>query len=249
VIKLPRIANFDDFDSLATEVGVHVRYVSSVQALGQPDAVILPGTKSTIADLAWLHERGLAGQIVRLASEGLPVVGICGGYQMLGQTLRDPGHVESSIDEVKGLELLPIHTTFEGQKVTHRAQAIVLEAPGWMSALRGEAIRGYEIHMGRTATEQPWLEMTRRSGQDVRVLDGAASDNGRIWGCYLHGLFENEHLRRAWLSELGWRATDSARPSADRYEAAFDRLADVVQTALDVKRLDAIVWGGRQVGA
>ena len=120
------------------------------------------------------------------------------------------------------------------------------DAPGWLSTLEGAIIRGYEIHVGRTYTASPWLEITRRSGQLVSVRDGAASDDGRIWGCYLHGLFENERVRHAWLSTLGWQ-TDGQRISApDRYEVAFDRLADAVEDALDGEKLDAIVGFGCQ---
>ena len=241
VIKLPLISNFDDFDPLAAEPGVRVRYVSSTRELGRPDAVILPGTKSTIADLAWLRERGLAQQIVQLAREHTPITGICGGYQMLGRTIRDPDHVESSVDQVAGLDFLPIHTTFGGEKATHRAEAVVLDAPGWLSTLEGAAIRGYEIHMGRTSTASPWVAITQRSGQQVRVRDGSTSGDGRIWGCYLHGLFENERLRRAWLSALGWQPDRHLMPVRNRYEAAFERLADVVEDALDMDRLSTIM--------
>jgi adenosylcobyric acid synthase len=241
VIRLPLISNFDDFDPLAAEHSVHVRYVSSPRELGRPDAVILPGTKSTIADLAWLRERGLAQQIVQLARGNTPVVGICGGYQMLGRTIRDPENVESPVDEVPGLDLLSIHTTFEGEKATHRAEAVVLDAPGWLSTLHGTVIQGYEIHMGRTDTPRPWLEITQRSGQQVSVRDGATSSDGRMWGCYLHGLFENEHLRRAWLSSLGWQPSEGQLPLLERYEAAFERLADVVEDALDMEKLDEIL--------
>jgi adenosylcobyric acid synthase len=223
---------------------VRVRYVSSLQELGQPDAVILPGTKGTIADLAWLRERDLSQQIVQLARDSVPIVGICGGYQMLGRTIRDPEHVESPVDEIAGLGLLPIRTTFLGEKATHRAEATVRDAPGWLSALEGAVLQGYEIHMGRTQTTGPWLEITRRGGDLVNVRDGAASDDGQIWGCYLHGLFENERLRRAWLSTLGWQADDRRIPARNRHEAAFDRLADVVEDALDVGKLDAIVGFG-----
>jgi adenosylcobyric acid synthase len=240
VIKLPLISNFDDFDPLAAEHGVRVRYVSSPEELGRPNAVILPGTKSTIADLSWLRERGLAEPIVQLAKENTSVVGICGGYQMLGRTIRDPAHVESPVDEVAGLGLLAAQTTFAGEKATHRAEAVVIDGPGWLSALQGEAIQGYEIHMGQTETASPWIEITRRSGRCASVRDGATSEDGRVWGCYLHGLFENDQLRRAWLSSLGWQANSQHLPSIDRYEAAFERLADAVENALDIDRLDEI---------
>jgi adenosylcobyric acid synthase len=244
VIQLPHIANFDDFNPLAAEPGVQVRYVSSVQALGRPDAILLPGTKSTIADLDWLRAQGLAGEIVRLARDGVPVAGICGGYQMLGRAIRDPEHVESSCDEVAGLGLLPVETTFAGVKATHRATAHVGAVPGWMSGLRGQTVQGYEIHMGRTDGARPWLEIVRRGGQEVSVPDGATSPGGRVWGCYLHGLFDNANLRRAWLSSLGWRETSASRASSTAgYGAAFDRLADAVEEALDMALLDRIVWG------
>jgi adenosylcobyric acid synthase len=249
VIKLPLISNFDDFDPLASQPGVSVRYVSSLRELGRPDAVVLPGTKSTIADLSWLRERGLAQQIVHLASEGTPIVGICGGYQMLGRTICDPEHVESPVDEVAGLDLLAIDTIFAGEKATHRAKGVIVDGPGWWSALQGEGVQGYEIHMGQTETASPWIEITRRSGQQVSVRDGAASDDGRIWGCYLHGLFENDRLRHAWLSALGWQASNQRLPSIDRYEAAFERLADAVQGALDMLRLDEMVGYRKQAAS
>jgi adenosylcobyric acid synthase len=239
VVRLPHIANFDDFDPLAAEPGVSVRYVASPQELGQPQAVILPGTKSTLADLAWLRETGLAGRIQTLAADGAAVVGICGGYQMLGRSLQDPAHTESPLDVMLGLELLPQETVFQIRKETHQAQAEILAGPGWLAGLSGERIQGYEIHMGATTGERSWLRVTRRSGQPVSVADGAVSPDGRIWGCYLHGLFANEHLRRAWLESLGWQA--SASPAG--LDQAYERLADAVEAALDMSRLDELLNG------
>ncbi|MBS1252236.1 MAG: Cobyric acid synthase [Anaerolineales bacterium] len=242
VVRLPRIANFDDFDPLAGEPGVQVRYVSSPQALGRPDAVILPGTKSTIADLTWLQEQGLAEAIRRLADNGTAVVGICGGYQMLGRVVRDPDHVESSADEAPGLGLLPAETVFQGEKATHRAQAEVLGGPGWLAKVAGQTVSGYEIHMGQTTGGQRWLEITQRSGSPISLRDGAVTREGRVWGCYLHGLFENATLRRTWLSDLGWRDYgERSSRSLDR-EVAFDHLADAVDAALDMELLERIVW-------
>jgi adenosylcobyric acid synthase len=240
VIRLPHIANFDDFDPLAAEPGVQVRYVAAVEDLGQPQAVILPGTKSTLADLTWLRETGLADAILRLAASSASVVGICGGYQMLGRSLRDPSHTESILDEMPGLNLLPHETLFQTYKETHQAAAEVVSGPAWMAALAGEPLRGYEIHMGRTDGDSPWLRVTARRGQPVSVPDGSVSPDGRLWGCYLHGLFENVPLRRAWLASLGWQPPESA-PLAG-CAAAFDRLADAVESALDMGKLDS--WLG-----
>jgi adenosylcobyric acid synthase len=243
VIRLPRISNFDDFDPLKAEPGVGVRYIDAPNDLGQPDAVILPGTKSTIADLTWLREQGLDAAIRRFARQGGAVVGICGGYQMLGARILDPGHVESPVGEVDGLDLLPIETTFEGEKATHQAQAIIRGDAGWLSALSGQTVDGYEIHMGRTQGDDaaPWLEITQRSDQAVTVMDGAVGPDGRVWGCYLHGLFTNDGLRRAWLSSLGWRGDRRAAPGLADLEAAFDRVANEIAAALDLERLEAVV--------
>jgi adenosylcobyric acid synthase len=234
VVRLPHIANFDDFDPLAAETGVQVRYVTDPGELGRPHAVILPGTKSTLADLDWLRRTGLAEAIRRLAGAGAAVAGICGGYQMLGSAISDPLHSESPLDEMAGLGLLPHRTMFGEIKETHQAQARITGGPGWLAGLAGQEIDGYEIHMGRTEGESPWLVVTGRSGKPVAVPDGSVSAGGRVWGCYLHGLFGNEPLRRAWLASLGWQG--DAVP-AQRLEAAFDRMADVVEGALELDRL------------
>jgi len=224
IIRLPRIANFDDFDPLRQEVGV--RYVDSVAALGTPDAVILPGTKSTIADLLWLQASGLAAAILELAVQGVAVVGICGGYQMLGQMVYDPQHVESEQESAAGLGLLPVQTTFGGDKSTHQVLARVIGGEGWLQTLQGQSISGYEIHMGRTWGADHWLEIPARG-----VLDGG--QQGAVWGCYLHGVFANHNLRRAWLGSLGWGGAGNQFDLT----AAFDRLADAVETALDLEGL------------
>jgi adenosylcobyric acid synthase len=241
VVRLPRIANFDDFDPLDAEPGVQIRYVTSPRELGQPQAVILPGTKSTIADLTWLREQGLAAAIRQLAERGTAIVGVCGGYQMLGHVIQDPEHVESSEDEVTGLGLLPLETVFQGEKATHRVQARVMGGVDWLAGLRGQIVQGYEIHMGQSHGGQPWIEIIEQSRKEVSVQDGAMSDDGRVWGCYLHGLFGNDHLRRAWLSTLGWRGDGMGIAPLAGLDAAFDRLADAVEASLDMEVLDALV--------
>jgi adenosylcobyric acid synthase len=234
VIHLPHIANFDDFDPLLAEPGVAVRYVSSARDLGTPHAIILPGTKSTVADLAWLRTTGLAEAIRAFAERGGAVGGVCGGYQMLGRVIRDPEGVESSVAEVAGLGLLPVETTFLREKATYQARARVVDGPGWLGAAAGQPADGYEIHMGRSHGARPWLEITRRNGEIVE--DGAVSADGRVWGCYLHGLFAGAGLRRAWLASLGQQPVE-VRPAGD----SLDRLADVVEGALDMRRLETII--------
>jgi adenosylcobyric acid synthase len=243
VIRLPRIANFDDFDPLRGEPGVSLRYVERAEEIDLPDAIILPGTKSTMADLDWLRARGLDEAIRRCAGQGSAVVGICGGYQMLGERIRDPQHTESDRDEVAGLGLLAVETTFAGDKATHQARARIAAQTGWLASLDGQMVSGYEIHMGRTGGEgaAPWLRIVERGGAAVDVADGAVGAEGRIWGCYLHGLFENEGLRRAWLGSLGWRREGEGESAMGRLDESLDRLADVLEESLDMGLLGEIV--------
>jgi adenosylcobyric acid synthase len=241
VLRLPRIANFDDFDPLMAEPGVRLRYVDTPGELGRPDALIIPGTKSTMADLAWLKSQRLDEAVRKLARNGASIVGICGGYQMLGERIADPQHIEGTEDEITGLGLLPIETIFAGAKSTYQTRAKVCAGAGWAREIIGQMVNGYEIHMGDTRGDGQvaWLELASHGGQPARGLDGAISPDGRVWGCYLHGLFANQSLRRAWLASLGWRAPGaSAHASPDD---AFERLADGVEAALDRDKLDAIL--------
>ncbi len=235
IIRLPRIANFDDFDPLAREIGVSVRYVSTLAEIGSPDAIIIPGTKATIADLQWLKHVGLADVIIRFAKEDGIVVGICGGYQMLGEVIIDRHNVESRQSASRGLALLPIQTEFEGIKSTYQVEAKVIGTGCWFDDVGTSLLTGYEIHMGQTLPYKPWLQLTR---DDNIVLDGSSSKNGRVWGCYVHGLFDNTHLRRAWLQSLGWAGSaNNAIPTGN----PFDVVADAVETALDVDYIEQLL--------
>jgi adenosylcobyric acid synthase len=245
VIRLPRIANFDDFDPLRFEPGVRVRYVDAPSRLGRPQAIILPGTKSTIADLRWLRKSGLAEEIVRLAGQGVPVAGICGGYQMLGRVIRDPENVESGSSEVPGLGLLPVETTFLACKATCQVRVRVTgSGADWLAPLAGELLDAYEIHLGRTATHQPWVEIISRNGLECIVSDGAVAAQGRVWGSYLHGLFANDSFRRAWLASLTPSGGSPGFVYTAWLDAGLDRLADAVAVALDVERLEQIISEG-----
>jgi adenosylcobyric acid synthase len=241
VVRLPRIANFDDFDPLAAEPGVRLRYVARPEDLGTPALIILPGTKATIADLAALRASGLADAIVARHRAGTPLLGICGGFQMLGERLCDPlGSEAPAGTEVAGLGLLPLVTTFAAEKVTRRVTGSVAlgaasERP-WGAAV-GLAVDGYEIHMGRTdaidgVVLAPLLTLDGRP-------DGAVGDG--VAGCYLHGLFHNEALRHAVLCALGWHAPAAGAHAFDR-EREFDRLAQHVRSHLDLERVRALLW-------
>ena len=243
-VRLPHIANFDDFDPLARAPGVRFRYVSSAAELGRPDLVILPGSKTTVADLAWLRERGLADAVVALRHAGVPVLGICGGYQMLGEWILDPLAVESDAPATAGLGLLPLTTTFAAEKVTHQVRGRIGAAPGpLLAAAAGAEVGGYEIHMGEThyrGTAARPLRIVARSGRPVELLDGAADADGLTLGTYLHGLLHARAVRDAVLGAVAARKGvrlpvppgGGAEPDAD---GEFDRLADHVAASLDMR--------------
>jgi adenosylcobyric acid synthase len=155
VIRLPHISNFDDFDPLKIEVGVSLRYVHSPETFGEPDAVILPGTKSTFADLDWLRQCGLAEVISAYARNGGSVAGICGGYQVMGEKIIDRLQLESARVESDGLNLLPVVTEWDVEKITRQSTAVLIDWTAWLTELKGTALGGYEIHNGRTRSKTP----------------------------------------------------------------------------------------------
>lgn len=238
VIGLPRISNFTDFQSLAEEEEVDLYYARNPSELGSPDAIILPGSKNTLEDLAWLRATGMAAFIVRRYREGTPVVGICGGYQMLGQVLRDPARVESTAGAAEGLKLLPVETVFQEQKTTRQVTGVIIAGGMFFQEIRGSQVQGYEIHHGNTRPLdgcQPvfWLNETR---------EGAISRDGLCWGTYLHGLFDNDDFRRHFLNVLRQRRglAPKAGPTMSataRREQAFDRWAWWIRDSVDVERI------------
>lgn len=227
VIRLPRISNFTDFAPLESHPALGVRYVNNPEQLGAPDLVILPGTKNTMEDLLWLRESGLEAAIRKLAAANMPILGVCGGYQMLGRTLSDPEGIEKQ-GTVAGLGLLPCETVFNAQKTRTRMQAEVLAQP-----FAGARLDGYEIHMGRTRRTgaEPFCRL--RTGAE----DGAVQ--GLVFGTYLHGLFDTGSLTdrlAAWLLERKGLPADST-PTRDRAaykEEQYDQLAAQVRAALDM---------------
>lgn len=238
-LRLPQISNFTDLDPLRREPGVQVEWVTEVAQLQGVDAVVIPGSKVTAADLRWLWQSGLGAAVERLAQRGVPVVGICGGYQMLGQRVLDPGGHESAQTEIPGLGLLDVETEFAPveAKVTQRTEgALAPGIGGALAGLEGLSITGYEIHMGQTHLGPgavPWA-ITPAGG-----ALGASDPDGQVWGTYLHGLFENEGLRRAWLAWL-WRRrglTPPAETAAFDRDQVYDRLAAAVRAGLDMERV------------
>ena len=239
VLKLPRISNFTDFDALQDEPDVSLSYIDAPGQLMALDVLIIPGSKATIADMYFLMERGIYDEIKSFNGH---IVGVCGGYQMLGLRVLDPNGVESAVKEATGLGLLPVETEMLPDKETHQALAY-LDAGGLRVAPDcNGVISGYEIHMGRTThlgTPLPFARIFRRGEAADAIQDGAVSDNGRVFGTYLHGIFDNEHFREAYLNgirtEKGMqqRHKSLAAPLVD----PFDQFAEHLRQHLDVERL------------
>jgi len=241
VLQLPHIANFDDFDPLDRHPGVDLRYVDSPAQLGRPDLVIIPGTKTTIPDLAWMNDRGLSQAVKDLHAGGAAVVGICGGYQMLGTKVSDPEHIESSITELDGLGLMSLTTVFEGSKETHRINGKVTASSGLLAGAAGMPVRGYEIHMGRTMGEGYTPAFLVEDRADAPVTgsgdsEGVLDASGSVMGTYIHGLFHNGELRGAMLAELARRKGVSLPDTSSELDLdrEYDKLADWVRSSMDM---------------
>ena len=237
IIRLPRISNFTDFDPLEAEPTVNVQYLNLKDSLGHPDAVIIPGTKTTVADLVAMENSGLAEQLREYAAAGGTIFGICGGFQILGQRVIDPEGFEGEPGEHKGLNLLPITTILTQNKIARQRQ-VFSQYPQ-----AGLPVDGYEIHQGRSRINQK----LKISDQEYHnIFDdpglGLVNSSQSIWGCYLHGIFDNGPWRRSWLNYLRKQrgmsslATGIANYREER-EAGLNSLADIVNKNLNLKLL------------
>ena len=229
VVRLPRISNFTDFDPLQRHPAVGLRYINQPEELGRPDLVILPGTKSTLADLRWLRQSGLEAAILKLASRGTPVMGICGGYQMLGRTLSDPLGVEGG-GKLDGMGLLETTTVFSPEKTTTRTSCSFPACQGLFASLSDCPLEGYEIHMG----------------QSERLF----TVSGSVLGTYLHGLFDSpqlvERLVGLLMEEKGlaWQGEESQESLWNYKQRQYDKLAQTLRGSLDLDKIYEIVERG-----
>jgi len=252
VVRFPRISNFTDVDPLRFEEALAVRFVTSVRDLDGVRVVLLPGSKNTIEDLQWLRRSGLADRIVELYHSGAEVVGICGGFQMLGRWIADPHHMEGQEEGMAGLGLLPLQTTLERDKIL--AQVELEAVADWVCAehqpstgyVPALGTRGYEIHMGRTVQSEfcrPAFRVLKRNRQWVEENDGAVSQDGRVWGTYAHGLFENDQLRRCLIRRWGGPpcGQTTAVSFRQRREQDLARLAGIVKAHLEYRQIRACV--------
>ena len=239
VIRFPRISNFTDMQALSMERDVSVRYVTKPSELGEPDVILLPGTKNTIQDLLWLRESGLEAKITRLAKKGTIVFGICGGYQMLGESLMDPLQTESALGSV------PVTTVFEEEKqLENRAYRIGMLEGNFVS-LSNKKIAGYEIHMGRTEvagkTTTPIYPFVSDSAGTVLGYTA-----GTVAGSYIHGIFDEIAFREAFIELLyarkGKTRGESEHLTLQEYrEQQFDKLAQVLRESLDMEKIYEIL--------
>jgi len=251
VVRLPYLSNYDEFDALAAEPMVHLRFATSpAEFPSQPNLIILPGTKNTFSDLAWLWRQGLAQHIRQCAKNGCAVLGICGGYQMLGERLSDFVGAEAEAGTVEpGLDLLPVETFFEpiSEKTTLQSQAQVDESAvrGLFALLKGQRFQTYQIHLGRTVAAAGRNEHAGTCAFEAYTTgkDGWLDAGGWCAGCYLHGLFENDNFRQSIVAALVRRSSSQfvklEKASFNR-QVEYDKLADVLRKHIDIYRLKVL---------
>lgn len=245
VIRLPRISNFTDFDILKREKDICVRFVDNAQSIDKPDLIIIPGSKNTIGDLMFIKENGIADTIKNLAKNGTMVIGVCGGYQMLGKEIRDSENAESRITQIRGLGLIDAKTTFMLEKNTYQIKARLHNKQANRSDHNnfntGSEITGYEIHMGETELLNgtlPFLKIIERSEKEVCMDDGAISDDGNVIGTYVHGIFDNDEFRLELINCLrrkkGLSPIQLKDLSKVDKERQYDKLADLFKKHINM---------------
>ena len=242
VVRLTRISNYTDFDPLEQEPDVALRYVETPEQLDGLELLIVPGTKSTLADLEFLEESGLASAIRSYHAVGGRVIGICGGFQMLGKRLTDPHGVESERAEATGLGLLDVDTVLKPGKQTHQVTAQFQQAAAAAGFGGMGEVQGYEIHAGESECgimSRPFLRLTSRSGEKVSIDDGAVSADGRAWGTYLHGFFDDDLVRYAVLAPLraGRGSAPAVHSTQQSLNVELEKLADHLEKHLDIEQI------------
>ena len=244
VIRLPHISNFTDFSVFELIDGVSLRYVTDKRELGEPDLILLPGTKNTMADMEWLIESGLESKIIRAAKD-TRIIGVCGGFQILGKELHDPEHVEHGGD-MRGLGLLDTSTVFQGGKTRTRIHGCIREEHN-LYGLENRQLEGYEIHMGATTNLGGAVPMIELS--DGRT-DAYMTPDGRIWGSYLHGIFDNEELVFGLVHDImrekGINPGENHLSVAEYKEIQYNKLADLIRNHLDMDQIYRILFDGEK---
>jgi adenosylcobyric acid synthase len=251
ILYLPHVSNFTDFNIFETQEDVNVRYVMRGETFDNPDIIIIPGSKNTIEDLIYLKNSGLSDEIIRQCRKGTVIFGVCGGYQILGNTIKDPYKTESLVDEINGLGILDIDTVFEKEKTTTQVEGEVVFAGENMKSLEGLKVSGYEIHMGKTKHGQSakeFLKFTNSLGQNIDILDGAVNEEGNVFGTYLHGVFDSLEFTRSLLNLIRERkGMDSVESSVKSFkdfkEREYDKLAKLIRENIDMDKVYEIMKG------
>lgn len=248
VIRLPRISNFTDFNPFESIPGVSLRYVKNVNELKNPDMIILPGTKNTMDDLMWMRQNGLEAAILKEAARGKIIFGVCGGYQMLGETLADPYGVEAG-GKIKGMGLLPMDTIFEQEKTRTRVSGVFGPLEGPLCTLEGISLEGYEIHMGESMLHEGTCQLTKI--QDAVSGDAKADGayKGNVYGSYVHGIFDKEEVAKKIASSIGEaKGLDVSEITGVDFQAfketQYDLLAAGLREHLDMKKIYEILEEG-----
>ncbi len=240
VIKMPHISNFTDLDALKSEEDVSIRFITSKEELKNPDLLIIPGSKNTIEDLLYLRQCGLEESIKEYSKDG-KIIGICGGYQVLGSKIKDPYKVETDLGEIEGLNLLDMETTFEKEKVTTRVSAKVLNEE------TQDNVYGYEIHMGISKYGEninPLFKIYNKNGEKVDYFDGAINEKKNVMGTYIHGVFDGVAFREKIINELRVKKGLEKKKSKiyeHMREKELDKLADTVRQSLDMEKIYSII--------
>lgn len=252
VIKLPHISNFTDLDALKDEQGVSIRFISSLEEFGNPDLIIIPGSKNTIEDLISIRKSGIE-EAIKVYSNYGTVIGICGGYQMLGNIIKDPYEVETQIKEISGIGLLDIDTSFEEEKVTTRVSADIISTKVLSEfkkcSLSGEGtgLYGYEIHMGTSTCgkdSMPLFNIKEKNGVKVQYEDGAINKQGNVMGTYIHGIFDSIGFREYIVNYLRSKKDIEMKKSENyehKREKELDKLADIIRSSVDIDEIYKIM--------
>ncbi len=247
VVRLRYISNFTDFDPFLYEPDTELLYSQRDSDIEHADLVIIPGSKNTVQDLLFMRESGIEASIKRAAAKGIPVIGICGGYQMLGRRIADPFGIESRQREVDGIGLLDVETVLENSKVTAQVEAKSVQSTEYkVQSWEGKddaLLKGYEIHMGRTTGEVGLFAVKRYGCNSELIPDG--SRRGNVWGTYIHGIFDNDMFRRNLINELrvtrGLAAIEEPTDLSLEREKALDRWAGVLKDNIDMKFIDELL--------
>ena len=240
VIMFPHISNFTDVDCLKCEEDVSVRFISSREEFGNPDLLILPGSKNTIEDLNFIRNSGLEEEIINYSKQGM-LIGICGGYQMLGKKISDPLNIESNLNSIKGMEILDAETIIESEKVMTRVEGHVT-LPGFKGS-----IYGYEIHMGKTIVAEGsnnFITINQENGMEISKIDGVFNKKETIFGTYIHGILDSTDFREYLLNKIRIKKSITQRKSPvyeGFREEEINKLADIVREAIDMEKIYEIM--------